>query len=194
MVKLVIQTQGMMGRSHELNVDCTTIGRVEDNAFQIADPSVSSHHCEAHLRGAEVLIRDLNSTNGTFINDARVMESVLKPGQMLRLGQIELKLETDASPASPPSAPATSAPPPAPVPPAAPKRPVESTMVMPRGISLSDLEGGGRKPGQDTATSSGMFSKKRNIVGQYFWIAAGIVILVIIGLIFFIISQASNHH
>ena len=194
MVKLVIQTQGMMGRSHELNVECTTIGRVEDNAFQIADPSVSSHHCEAHLRGAEVFIRDLNSTNGTFINDARVMESVLKPGQMLRLGQIELKLETDASPATPPSAPATSAPPPAPAAPATPKRPVESTMVMPRGISLSDLEGGGRKSGQDTATSSGMFSKKRNIVGQYFWIAAGIVIVIIIGLIFFIISQASNHH
>jgi len=191
MVKLVIQTQSMMGRSHELNVECTPIGRLEDNAFQIADPSVSSHHCEAHLRGAEVFIRDLNSTNGTFINDARVMESVLKPGQMLRLGQIELKLETDASPATPPSAPATAAAPPAP---ATPKRPVDSTMIMPRGISLSDLEGGGRKPGPSTATGSRMFSKKRNIVGQYFWIAAGIVIAIIIGLIFFIISLASNHH
>ncbi len=188
MVKLVIQTQGMMGRSHELNVECTTIGRVEDNAFQIADPSVSSHHCEVHLRGAEVFIRDLNSTNGTFINDARVMESVLKPGQMMRLGQIELKLETDSSPATPPSAPATAAAP------ATPKRSVDSTMIMPRGISLSDLEGGGRKPGPDSATGSKMFSKKRNIVGQYFWIAAGIVIVIILGLIFFIFSQASNHH
>ena len=196
MVKLVIQTQGMMGRSHELNVDCTTIGRVEDNLFQIADPSVSSHHCEAHLRGAEVFIRDLNSTNGTFINDARVMESVLKPGEKLRLGQIELKLEADAASVTPSAAPAPAKPaaPPAPAAPAAPRRPLESTMVMPRGISLSDLEGGGRKPGPDTATGSKMFSKKRNIVGQYFWIAAGIVIVIIIGLIFFIISQASNHH
>ena len=71
MAKLVILTQGMTGRAHELNVDRTTIGRVEDNTFQIADPSVSSHHCEVLLRGSEVLIRDLNSTNGTFINDAQ---------------------------------------------------------------------------------------------------------------------------
>jgi pSer/pThr/pTyr-binding forkhead associated (FHA) protein len=194
MVKLVIQTQSMMGRSHELNVDCTTIGRVEDNLFQIADPSVSSHHCEAHLRDGAVVIRDLNSTNGTFINDAQITESVLKPGQTLRLGQIELKLETGAGSPGPAPAPATPAAPPAPAAAAASKRPLESTMVMPRGISLSDLESGGRKPGPDTATGSKMFSKKRNIVGQYFWIAAGIVIVIIIGLIFFIISQASNHH
>ena len=189
MVKLVIQTQGMMGRSHELNVDCTTIGRVEDNAFQIADPSVSSHHCEVHLRGAEVLIRDLNSTNGTFINDAQITESVLKPGQKLRVGQIELKLETDATPPSPAPAPAPSAKPSAPAAPAAPKRPAEATMVVPRGISLSDLEGGGRKPGLDTTS---MFSKKRNKAGQYFWIAAGIVIVIIIGLILFVSSQAGH--
>ena len=190
MVKLVIQTQGMMGRSHELNVDCTTIGRVEDNLFQIADPSVSSHHCEVHLRGAEVFIRDLNSTNGTFINDAQITESVLKPGQKLRLGQVELKLETDATPPSP--APAPSAKPSTPAAPATPKRPAESTMIVPRGISLSDLEGGGRKPGPDAATN--MFSKKRNVAGQYFWIAAGIVIVIIIGLILFVFSQAGNGH
>ena len=97
MAKLVILTQGMTGRAHELNVDRTTIGRVEDNTFQIADASVSSHHCEVLLRGGEVLIRDLNSTNGSFINDAQITESVLKPGQKLRLGQIELKLETEGS-------------------------------------------------------------------------------------------------
>ena len=194
MAKLVILTQGMTGRAHELTVDRTTVGRVEDNTFQIADASVSSHHCEALLRGAEVLIRDLNSTNGSFINDVRITESVLKPGQTLRLGQIELKLETDSSPATPSPVPATSAAPPVPAAPATTKRPVDSTMIIPRGISLSDLEGGGRKPGPDAAAGSRMFSKKRNIVGQYFWIAAGIVIVIIIGLIFFIISQASSHH
>jgi hypothetical protein len=94
MAKLVILTQGLNGRAHELNVDRTTIGRVEDNMFQIAEPSVSSHHCEVLLRGSDVVIKDLNSTNGTFINGEQITESVLKPGQTLRLGQIELKLET----------------------------------------------------------------------------------------------------
>jgi len=193
MAKLVILTQGMTGRAHELNVDRTTIGRVEDNTFQIADPSVSSHHCEVLLRGAEVLIRDLNSTNGSFINDARITESVLKPGQTLRLGQIELKLEADAvarAPASaaPAAAPAPSAPAPAPAP--ARKVADSGTMVMSRGVSLSDLEGGGRKTGLDTTSS--VFSKKRNKSGVYFMIGAGICILIIIALIVFAIHMAGN--
>ena len=162
MAKLVILTQGLTGRAHELNVDRTTIGRVEDNMFQIADPSVSSHHCEVHLRGSEVLIRDLNSTNGTFINGEKITESVLKPGQTLRLGNVELKLDAPGAP--PPRPPPRSAPAPA-------KRQVEATMVIPRGVSLSELESGGRPPGFDTSKE---FSKKRNKAGIYFWIGASI--------------------
>ena len=194
MAKLVILTQGMTGRAHELNVDRTTIGRVEDNTFQIADPSVSSHHCEVLLRGGEVVIRDLNSTNGSYINDAQITESVLKPGQKLRLGQIELKLEAEgpASAAAPAAAPAVQAAPAAPPTPPAPPRKAEATMVMPRGVSLSDLESGGRKPGLDTTSRA--FSKKRNRSGLYFWIFAGIGIVIIIVLIIFAIGMINNSH
>ena len=59
-------------------------------------------------------------------------------------------------------------------------------MVMPRGVSLSELESGGRPPGLDTTSS--VFSKKRNKTGLYFWIGAGIGILIIIGLIIFMLS------
>jgi len=45
MAKIVILSQGMTGRTLELAVDKTTIGRVEDNTFPILEPSVSSHHC-----------------------------------------------------------------------------------------------------------------------------------------------------
>lgn len=193
MAKLVILTQGMAGRAHELNVERTTVGRVEDNTFQIADPSVSSHHCEVLLRGGEVVIRDLNSTNGSFINDAQITESVLKPGQKLRLGQVELKLEAEGAPSAPaaPTAPAPAAP--APPAPAAPAKKAEATMVIPRGVSLSDLETGGRGPGLDTTSKA--FSKKRNKSGMYFWIGTGIGILVIIVLIVFALKMASggNH-
>ena len=72
MAKLVVLSAGMTGRTHDLQVDKTTIGRVEDNTFQIAEPSVSSHHCEILLRGTDVVVHDLNSTNGTFINGATV--------------------------------------------------------------------------------------------------------------------------
>src|SRR6266496_6756048 len=111
MAKLVLLSAGMTGRTHDLKVDKTTIGRVEDNMFQIAEPSVSSHHCEIVLRGADVVVKDLNSTNGSFINGEKVTESVLKPGQILRLGQIEMRLETDSTPSSTPPSSTPSTPP-----------------------------------------------------------------------------------
>ena len=178
MAKLVILTQGLSGRAHELNVDRTTIGRVEDNMFQIAETSVSSHHCEVLLRGSDVVIKDLNSTNGTFINDQPVTdESVLKPGQTLRLGTVELKLETGGAASAPANA-ASDAP--------AAKTPPKNTIITPRGVSLSELEGGGRPPGFDTSKE---FSKKRNQAGIYFWIAAGVVVVVIVALLLYALSK-----
>src|SRR5437764_14284822 len=104
MARLVLVSEGVTGRTFELKVEKTTVGRVEDNTFQIPETSVSSHHAEILLRGNDVVIKDLNSTNGTFINGEKVTESVLKPGQILRLGQIEMRLETDAGPAGAPAA------------------------------------------------------------------------------------------
>ena len=121
MAKLVILTEGLTGLPHELSVNSTTVGRAEGNLFQITEPSVSGRHCEILLRGNEVVVRDLNSTNGTFIQGERITEAILKPGQVLRLGRVELRLQFStpiASPASGAPAPSTSIPqpPPAPVP------------------------------------------------------------------------------
>jgi pSer/pThr/pTyr-binding forkhead associated (FHA) protein len=188
MAKLVIQNQGMTGRACELQTDRTTIGRIEDNTFQIADPSVSSHHCEVHLRGSDIVIRDLNSTNGTFINGNKIEESALKPGQILRLGQVELKLEAEGAASTgaaltSPSAPAAVA--------APAKKQVDATMLIPRGVSLGDLEKGGRPPGFDTNTA---FSKKTNKVNKFF-IIGGIVAAVIIGaLLFYALSKVNAHN
>src|SRR5256885_17200144 len=137
MAKLVLLSAGMTGRTHELKVDKTTIGRLEDNTFQIAEPSVSSHHCEILLRGADVVVKDLNSTNGTFINGEKVTETVLKAGQVLRLGQIEMRLETDSTPSS-----TTSSTPSTPAPTAPAKKQFDQTVVMQRGVSLEQLEQG----------------------------------------------------
>jgi pSer/pThr/pTyr-binding forkhead associated (FHA) protein len=181
MAKLVILNQGMTGRVFELNVEHTAVGRVEDNSFQIADPSVSSHHAEILLRGSDILVRDLNSTNGTFINNDKIAEAVLKPGQTLRFGQVELKID-DGRPVSPAAVPA-----PAPAAPSAPKKPKEATMVIPRGVSLSDLEQGGTRPtGFDTNTA---FTKKKNKVNIYFLVGGIVVGLIILGLIIYAFSQ-----
>ncbi len=186
MAKLVVLTAGMTGRIHELKVDKTTIGRLEDNTFQIAEPSVSSHHCEILLRSGEVLIRDLNSTNGTFINGEKVTEGVLKPGQTLRLGQIEMRLETGAAgaPASP------SSPPPASATPAPTKKPIDPTLATQRGVNLSELDQAARGGGFDTKGTG--FSKKDNKANQIFWIIAGVVGLVIVALLIYVLAIASK--
>jgi pSer/pThr/pTyr-binding forkhead associated (FHA) protein len=173
MAKLVILSQGLTGKTHELKVDKTTIGRVEDNTFPIVEPSISSHHCEILLRGSDVVVKDLNSTNGTFINGDKITgEAVLKPGQILRLGQIELRLETDA-PAGPAGA----------------KKPVDSTMVVQRGVSLTELETGARG-GFDTATTG--FSKKKSKGNRIFLIAAVVVGVIIIALVLVALMSASK--
>ena len=83
-----------------------------------------------------------------------------------------------------PGAPAASASGPAPAS-APPKKQVEATMVIPRGVNLSELESGGRPPGFDTSKE---FSKKRNKAGVYFWVAFAVVILLIVGLLIYAVS------
>jgi pSer/pThr/pTyr-binding forkhead associated (FHA) protein len=172
MVKLVLLSAGMTGRTHELKADKTTIGRVEDNTFQIAEPSVSSHHCEVLLRGSDVIVKDLNSTNGTFINGDKVSESPLKVGQILRLGQIEMRLESDAAPAP------------------AKKQATTQTMVMQRGVSLTELETGARGPGFDTKSTG--FSKKENKANKVVIIACAVLGVVIIGLLLYVFAIAGK--
>lgn len=72
-----------------------TIGRAEDNALILTDGSISGHHCEVLVRNGEPVVKDLGSANGTFINGQRITETVLKSGQVLRLGQIELQVANE---------------------------------------------------------------------------------------------------
>ncbi len=167
MLKLVVLSPGMTGLTHELKMDKASIGRVEDNTFQLVEPSVSSHHCEILLRGSEVVVRDLNSTNGTYISGEKVVERRLKPGQILRLGQVELRLETEAKSASG-------------------KLAFDRTAVIPGGVKLTELEQGARGSAFDTKGSG--FSKKNNRVSQVFVLIGVVLGLVIVGLLVYIAS------
>ena len=155
MPRLVVLSEGVTGRSHELKAEKTTVGRIEDNTFQIPDPSVSSHHCEVVLKGNDVVIRDLNSTNGTFINGQQITEATLKPSQILRLGQVEVRLEGDQSSAQK-------------------KMTLDHTQVVPQGIKFEEL-------GQLAKSGSPGFEKKSNTGTKVFIIIAIIVGVLILG-------------
>jgi pSer/pThr/pTyr-binding forkhead associated (FHA) protein len=156
MAKLVVLSEGFTGLSHELKGEKTTVGRLEDNSFQVAEASVSSHHCEILQRGSDLVVKDLNSTNGTFINGEQVTEAVLKPGQILRLGQVEIRLEAGGGAGGPA---------------AAGKKPLDKTMVIAQGVKVAELDQGSRP----TVEASTAFTKKSNKINRIF-IAIGVVL------------------
>jgi CheY-like chemotaxis protein len=105
MSRLVVISDGLAGLSHELGGHWVTIGRDNKNTFQIVERSVSNQHCEVLLRGNELVVRDLRSTNGTFVGGETISEAVLQPGQILRLGMVELRLEiSEPAPVAAPTA------------------------------------------------------------------------------------------
>jgi ABC transport system ATP-binding/permease protein len=67
------------------------IGRAEGNDYRIPDSSISAVHCEITLDGTgKMFVRDLGSANGTFIKGSRVDLGVLKGGESLRIGNVEM--------------------------------------------------------------------------------------------------------
>jgi pSer/pThr/pTyr-binding forkhead associated (FHA) protein len=158
MAKLVVLSEGFTGLSHELKGEKTTIGRLEDNSFQVAEASISSHHCEIYLRSGDLVVKDLKSTNGTFINSEQVTEAVLKPGQILRLGQVEIRLESGAGAGAAGAGSAS-------------KKPLDKTMVISQGVKIQELDQGSR-PAVETKSA---FAKKTNQTNRIF-IAIGVVL------------------
>ena len=87
-----------------------TVGRASDSDLVVAHPSVSAHHAELHFDGEQFLLRDLSSSNGTFVNGVRITSATLEDGDIVHLGpvalefrdgqlQIRVDLDTEPEPA-----------------------------------------------------------------------------------------------
>lgn len=73
-----------------------TIGRAPDNTVVVPDNSVSAHHAAIRQEHGQWWIEDLNSTNGTAVNDSWVrVPAPVYPGDLIRLGEVQLRLEVD---------------------------------------------------------------------------------------------------
>src|SRR5439155_24371775 len=96
MSKLLIQGTQESGREILLKPGANRLGRSEQNDHQINEPTVSSFHCEIDFSDGVVAVKDLGSTNGTFINAVPIRQAILAPGQTLRLGSVDLLFPADA--------------------------------------------------------------------------------------------------
>lgn len=132
MARLVINPGTPQAWEIQLKPGLNIIGRGASNDFKIEDASVSGSHCQIIVQDGSTSIRDMDSTNGTFVNSARVTESHLESGQPLRLGSVDMIFYTDGPDAvTSVVAPAPSAE--APPPPAPRMRPV----LKPVGLKIS---------------------------------------------------------
>lgn len=92
MPRLFVKT-GSQDAHFELRIGVNRIGRGAGNHFQIQEASVSSSHCELMLGAEMMIVTDLGSSNGTFIDGVLVREGFLFPGQTLSLGRVDLFVE-----------------------------------------------------------------------------------------------------
>lgn len=75
----------------------TSIGRASANTIVLEDDYVSSEHAMLMLRGRQWWLEDLNSRNGTLLNDVRLdTPTIISPGDVITIGNTRLKMELSA--------------------------------------------------------------------------------------------------
>ncbi len=90
MARLVVNPSSPDAWEIQLKPGTNLIGRGFSNDFKLSDPSVSGSHCQVTVSEQRVVIKDLGSTNGTYVNRTRVQEAVLQSGQTIHLGGVVL--------------------------------------------------------------------------------------------------------
>jgi len=91
--KLVIKDHPSLPRELELRAGKNCVGRAPSNDILIEDPTVSSRHAEITVTDIAVVVEDLGSTNGSFMDGQPFKKGVLQPGHILKFGDVEMLLE-----------------------------------------------------------------------------------------------------
>ena len=97
MPKLVVNPGTSLAREFELKPGVYRVGRAAGNDIRIQDASMSGSHAEILVQAGVIMIKDLGSTNGIFINGSPVKYGELRPGQSLRLGWVDMMLVGEPS-------------------------------------------------------------------------------------------------
>lgn len=89
MPTLTLQFEGRVLKEYAVGPSMT-IGRLPDNTVVIDNPAVSAHHARVFREGDDVVLEDLRSTNGTFVNDRHVYRQSLRNGDVVLVGKHKL--------------------------------------------------------------------------------------------------------
>jgi pSer/pThr/pTyr-binding forkhead associated (FHA) protein len=78
---------------YELVQEYTHAGRAASNEICLPYPSISNRHCIFVHSGPDIVLRDLNSSNGTYVNGEIISEVILRPGDTIQMGSVMIKFE-----------------------------------------------------------------------------------------------------
>ncbi len=87
MARLILMFNNQLVKEYPLKEESITIGRNEDNAITVDNLAVSGYHARVDAVGKDYILTDLQSTNGTFVNDKKVSSHKLSHGDNIIIGK-----------------------------------------------------------------------------------------------------------
>jgi pSer/pThr/pTyr-binding forkhead associated (FHA) protein len=95
MPKVIISIDEVVIKEVQLTKEKTTLGRRPYNDIVIDNLAVSGEHAVLQMSGSEVVLEDLNSTNGTYVNGKAVKKQPLQNGDSIEVGKYKVKFVAD---------------------------------------------------------------------------------------------------
>ncbi len=96
MPKMIVSIDGVVIKEVQLAKERTTLGRRPYNDVVIDNLAVSGEHAAIQMTGSEVVLEDLNSTNGTYVNGKAIKKQALQNGDTIEVGKYKIKFVNEA--------------------------------------------------------------------------------------------------
>jgi len=97
-MKLVMFREDGSRRDFPVSVGATTIGRKDDCTIRIPLATISRRHAEIVVDNDGAVLRDLGAANGTYLNNRRITEEDLEPGDQIVIGPVVFTVQIDGEP------------------------------------------------------------------------------------------------
>jgi pSer/pThr/pTyr-binding forkhead associated (FHA) protein len=101
MAKLSLMFESKIVKEVPIGSRPVSIGRSPDNDLPIDNLAVSTYHARVYYEGGKLVVEDLDSLNGTFVNDLRVERAMLHDGDSIWIGKHNIKVDATADTATP---------------------------------------------------------------------------------------------
>jgi pSer/pThr/pTyr-binding forkhead associated (FHA) protein len=101
MAKLSLMFENKLMKEIPIGSRPVTIGRSPDNDIPVDNLAVSNHHARVYFEAGRLVVEDLDSLNGTFVNDLRVERATLHDGDSIWIGKHHIKVDATADTAIP---------------------------------------------------------------------------------------------